>query len=213
MAGEIRLLQRGDEFSINLDGGVLMNSRMRVSEEALARLGCARAAARPKARVLIGGLGMGFTLRAALAELSADAEVIVAELIPAVVAWAHGPLDAIFGNSLADPRVSIVEGDVSRLIRSKPAAYDAILLDVDNGPDALTHDGNEGLYTVTGLRAARAALRPGGILGVWSARPDAAFNKRLATSGFAVKDVAVHAHGKRGARHTIWIGTRDASTG
>ena len=132
------MLQRGAEFSIKLDNSELMSSRVRGSEEALARLGCAKIEARERPRVLIGGLGMGFTLRAALGLLGAKAEVVVAELVPAVVSWGRGPLAELFGNSLTDARVTIHEGDVGRLIRSASSAYDAILLDVDNGPEGLT---------------------------------------------------------------------------
>jgi spermidine synthase len=209
--GDLRLLQRGSEFSIKLGQGELMNSRVRGSEEALARLGCAKIETRERARVLIGGLGMGFTLRAALAQLGAEAEVVVAELVPAVVLWGRGPLAALSGDSLADARVTIHEGDVGRLIRAKPAAYDAILLDVDNGPDGLTRQANDGLYDLGGLRAAWAALRPGGVLAVWSAAPDAAFAQRLRKIGFSVEEVAVRANGKRGARHVIWVAERSVT--
>lgn len=212
-AAQLRLLQRGDEFTINLDRDVLMGSRMRGSEEALARLGCARAASIRGARVLIGGLGMGFTLRAALDTLASDATVLVAELVPAVVVWARGPLSGLFGQSLADVRTQIREGDVGRLIRAAPANYDAILLDVDNGPDALTHHRNEGLYNEAGLRAAWTALRPGGVLSVWSAKPDPAFNQRLRMAGYTTEEVQVHAHGTRGTKHMIWLASRSGPTG
>ncbi len=204
--GELRLKKRGAEFSIMLGSNELMNSRLSGSEEALARLACLRIQDRQKPQILIGGLGMGFTLRAALAELGPDAQVTVAELLPAVVAWARGPMAEVFGDSLTDPRVSIVEGDVGRLIRSGRSAYDAIVLDVDNGPEGLTRKANDSLYDLPGLSSARTALKPGGVLAVWSSAPDRAFTQRLRTVGFGVNEVGARAHGtRRGARHTIWI--------
>ncbi|MEE1611356.1 hypothetical protein [Microvirga sp. CF3016] len=204
--GELRLKKRGAEFSIMLGSNELMNSRLSGSEEALARLACLRIQDRRKPQILIGGLGMGFTLRAALVELGPDAQVTVAELLPAVVAWAQGPMAEVFGDSLTDPRVSIVEGDVGRLIRSGRSAYDAILLDVDNGPEGLTRKANDSLYDLPGLSFARTALTPGGVLAVWSSAPDRAFTQRLRTVGFGVNEVGARAHGThRGARHTIWI--------
>jgi spermidine synthase len=205
----LRLMRRGAEYSIKLDDNELMNSRLSGSEQALATLSCERLASRAKARVLIGGLGMGFTLRAALAVLGADAEVIVAELVPAVVAWARGPMAELHGGSFSDPRVAIHEGDVGKLIGAGAARYDAILLDVDNGPEGLTREGNDALYTARGLRAAFAALRRGGVLAVWSSDPDAAFTKRLKTAGFAVEEHRVRANGAgKGARHVIWIAAK-----
>jgi len=206
--GELRLMRRGDEFSIMLGTNPLMNSRMSGSERALANLTCARLAGRPRPHLLIGGLGMGFTLRAALAALPAAATVVVAELVPAVIAWAHGPMADLFGTSLADPRVTLREADVAALIAKPDTAYDAILLDVDNGPDGLTQRGNDRLYSAAGLAAARAALRPGGVLAVWSVAPDAPFAQRLSQAGFAVEETRVHAHGRTGPRHTIWLATR-----
>lgn len=207
--GEIRLIRRGGEFSIMLGSVVLMNSRLRGSEEAMARIACERLAARKHPHMLIGGLGMGFTLRAALALLEDGARVTVAELVPAVVDWAGGPMSEIFGDCLDDPRVTIRAGDVGAMIRAKKAAYDAILLDVDNGPDGLTHAGNDRLYRTAGLAAARAALRPGGLLALWSSGPDAKFLDRLRRSGLAVEELRVRANGKGGgARHVIWLGTR-----
>ena len=205
---DLRLMQRGTEFSIMTGSTELMNSRLSGSEQALATLVCDRLRDRPRAKMLIGGLGMGFTLRAALAELGADASIVVAELVPAVVAWGRGPMAEIFGTSLTDLRVSIHEGDVGALIRSGKADYDAILLDVDNGPDGLTREANDSLYDINGLAAASHALRPGGILAVWSSGPDARFTKRLRQSGFRVEEVPVRANGKRGgARHIIWLAT------
>ena len=207
--GTLRLIRRGAEYSIMLGANELMNSRLSGSEEALATLACERLADRPRAAVLIGGLGMGFTLRAALAVLGSDAEVVVAELVPAVVTWARGPLAPIFGESLADPRVALVVADVAGLIGQARSRYDAILLDVDNGPDGLTHAANDRLYHGKGLDAARAALRPGGMLAVWSAAPDTGFTQRLRNAGFDVDEVIVRAHGARsGARHVVWLATR-----
>ncbi len=204
---ELRLKRRGAEFSIMLGTNELMNSRLSGSEEALARLSCQRIRGRNKPHILIGGLGMGFTLRAALAELDDDAKVTVAELVPAVVAWARGPMAEVFGDCLDDPRVTIAEADVGLLIRAA-AAYDAILLDVDNGPEGLTRKGNDRLYDMAGLDSARAALRPGGVLAVWSSSPNGGFTRRVHRAGFAVEEVKVRANGKRGARHVIWIATR-----
>ena len=205
---DLRLMQRGAEFSIMTGATELMNSRLSGSEQALATLVCERLRDRARARMLIGGLGMGFTLRAALAELGSEAGVTVAELVPAVVAWGRGPMAEIFGTSLTDPRVTIHEGDVGALIRSAKADYDAILLDVDNGPDGLTREANDSLYDINGLAAALWALRPGGILAVWSSGTDARFTKRLRQSGFKVEEVPVRANGKRGgARHVIWLAT------
>lgn len=208
--GELRLMRRGADFSIMLGREELMNSRLSGSEEALATLACRRLGERRRARLLIGGLGMGFTLRAALAELGPEARIEVAELVPAVIAWARGPLAALFAGSLADPRVSLLEGDVGDVIRAgRRAGYDAILLDVDNGPDAMTRATNDGLYDMGGLGAARAALRPGGLFAVWSSGPDRAFAERLRRSGFGVEEVRVRARGgSGGARHVIWIATR-----
>jgi spermidine synthase len=204
--GVVRLMKRGDEFSIRLDGNELMNSRAGGSEEVLASAACARIAGRAAPAVLIGGLGMGFTLRAALAGLPTDARVTVAELVPAVVAWARGPMAAVFAGSLEDPRVTVAEVDVGGLISSARAAFDAILLDVDNGPDGLSRPGNDRLYDAGGLCQARAALKPGGVLAVWSAGPDAGFTRRLRQAGFVVEEVRARALGKRGgAKHVIWL--------
>jgi len=204
---ELRLKQRGAEFSIMLGTNELMNSRLSGSEEALARLTCERLAGRERPGVLIGGLGMGFTLRAALGALGTDARIEVAELVPAVVAWARGPMSGVFARSLDDPRVTIREVDVGRLIRSEKAAWDAILLDVDNGPEGIVYAGNDALYGAAGLGAARASLKPGGVLAVWSQGPDSGFTRRLKQAGFTVEEVKTRANGKRGARHVIWIAT------
>ena len=203
---ELRLKQRGTEFSIMLGTNELMNILLSGSEEALAQLACEKIRGRPKPKVLIGGLGMGFTLRAALAELPGDASVVVAELVPAVIAWARGPMADVFKGSLEDPRVSVREGDVGAVIRGEAHGYDAILLDVDNGPEALTRAENDQIYDLGGLKAAGMALRSGGVLSVWSSAPDAQFTRRLQAAGFAAEEVKVRANGKRGgARHTIWI--------
>ena len=209
-AGELRLMRRGDEFSIRLGNNELMNSRLSGSEEALATLSLERIQSNAAPQVLIGGLGMGFTLRAALTVLRPQARVVVAELVPAVVAWARGPMGALHGASLDDPRVSIEEGDVARLIRAGASRYDAILLDVDNGPEGLTRDANNSLYNKAGLAAARAALKPGGVLAVWSSSgPDEAFKHRLRQASFGVEEIKVRARGGRGgARHIVWIATR-----
>jgi spermidine synthase len=207
--GELRLKQRGAEFSIMLDHNELMNSRLSGSEEALATIACEKIRRRKTPRILIGGLGMGFTLRAALVALGPDARIVVAELVPAVVAWARGPMAEVFGASLTDPRVSIREADVGEVIRSDAAAFDAILLDVDNGPEGLTRKANDALYDLKGLGGARAALRPGGVLAVWSSGPNPKFTWRLRKAGFEVEEVRARANGSRGgARHVIWIATR-----
>ena len=207
--GEMRLIRRGAEFAIMLGTNPLMNSRLSGSEVALATLSCAKIKGRAAAHVLIGGLGMGFTLRAALPELAADARVTVAELVPEVAAWARGPMAAVHGDSLDDPRVKIHAGVVGALIRGGRAVYDAILLDVDNGPDGLTQAGNDRLYSAAGLAAARAALKPGGVLAVWSCAPDERFAARFGKAGFAVEEVRVKAHaGRSGTRHVVWVGAR-----
>ena len=203
----LRLMQRGNEYSIMTGGIELMNSRMSGSEQALATLTCARLKDRPAPRLLIGGLGMGFTLRAALEVLPALSRVEVAELLPAVIDWARGPMAEIFSGCLDDRRVVILEGDVAIPINAASKAYDAILLDVDNGPGGLDRVANDGLYRATGLAAARRALKPGGILAVWSAMPDEAFLRRMNQAGFTVTEERVHAHRKgKGARHVIWLG-------
>ena len=206
---ELRLFRRGDDFMILLDRNELMNSRMSGSEEALATIVCDRLAGRKAPHMLVGGYGMGFTLRAALGALGKDATVTVAELVPQIIAWARGPMAELTAGCLDDPRVRLVEGDVAALIREGAASWDAILLDVDNGPDGLTRTGNDRLYSNEGLASARAALRPGGILAVWSAAPDKAFTRRLANAGFAVEEVPVRARSNgKGPRHLIWLATR-----
>ena len=207
--GKLRLMQRGHEFSIKLGVAELMTSRLFGSEEALATLAAERLAARPAARVLIGGLGMGFTLRAALKVFGPKARIEVVELVAKVVEWARGPLAPLHGDSLDDPRLDLVVADVAASIRAPRAPYDAILLDVDNGPEAMTQGANDGLYSARGLQRARAALRPGGVLAVWSQGPDAAFAQRLARADFRVEEKRVRAGGAHGgARHVIWLATR-----
>jgi spermidine synthase len=203
---DLRLKQRGHEFSIMLGPIELMNSRLSGSEEALATLSVERIGGQGKPQMLIGGLGMGFTLRAALGVLGPAARVTVAELVPEVVAWARGPMADVFKGCLDDPRVTIVEGDVGREIRAKVAGYDAILLDVDNGPDGLSRKSNDSLYDLAGLATARRALKPGGVMAVWSSAPDEHFTRRLKKTGFATEELRVRANGARGgAKHMIWM--------
>lgn len=210
---ELRLYRRGGEFSIRVDGSELMNSRAHGSEEALARLACARIASLASPRVLIGGLGMGYTLAATLNRLGAASQVVVAEIVPAVVAWNRGPLGALAGHPLADGRVSVREVDVAQILLAERRSYDAIVLDVDNGPRGLTLQGNDRLYSRTGLAAALAALRPAGVFALWSASPHPTFALRLRKAGFAVEEQRVPARGPREAGyHTIWIGERAADS-
>jgi spermidine synthase len=207
---ELRLYRRGGDFMVVLDRNELMSSRMSGSEEALAtmtldRLGARRAGA----RVLIGGYGMGFTLRAALRVLGPGSRVTVAELVPQIVDWARGPMAALTGGCLDDARVALAIGDVGAVMARARGEYDAILLDVDNGPDGLTRLGNDRLYAPAGLAAAKAALAPGGILAVWSAAPDRAFTRRLGEAGLAGDEVQVAARSNgKGPRHTIWFARR-----
>jgi len=206
---ELRLMRRGADFSMMLGQNELMNSRLSGSEEALATLTCRRIEAHKSPHLLIGGLGMGFTLRAALAVLGPEARIVVAELVPAVIAWARGPMKELSGDSLDDPRASICEADVVDVIRSHPSAFDAILLDVDNGPEGLIRKANDALYDLKGLKIIHRALRPSGVLAVWSSGPNPPFTKRLGSAGFEVNEVAVRATTKRsGARHLIWFATR-----
>lgn len=207
--GTMELYRHGTDHAIRVDGRELMSSRMHGSEDALADLACDRLGHRPGCRVLVGGLGMGFTLAAALRRVGPEGAVVVAELVPAVVRWNRGPLAHVAGHPLDDPRASVFEGDVGAAIRSAPSAWDAILLDVDNGPKALTRSSNDWLYGWHGLAAAHAGLRPGGVLGVWSAAPDEAFTRRMGRASFDVEAVTVRARGKQGGRrHVIWLGVR-----
>jgi spermidine synthase len=207
---ELRLFRRGGDFMIVLDRNELMNTRMSGSEGALATLAAerlrGRAQGRAGPRVLIGGYGMGFTLRAALAAMP-QAEVTVAEIVPAILDWARGPMAALTAGCLDDPRTRVFAGDVADAIAG--GGWDAILLDVDNGPDGLSRAENDRLYRAGGLAATRDALREGGVLAVWSAGPDPAFAKRMRGAGFAVDEVTVRARQNgKGPRHVIWVGVR-----
>ena len=211
---DIRLSRHDDEYVILANGKPLMTSRNHGSEEALATLGCggARALARP--RVLVGGLGMGFTLRAVLDVLPPGAVVTVAELVPAVIEWNRGPLAPLAAYPLDDPRVRVEASDVGFTIRANPGRFDAVLLDVDNGPAAFTSAVNDGLYDNGGVAAAHAALRPGGTLAVWSAWEDRKFEQRLRFHGLLVEAVRVRAHPKkRGSTHTIFVARKGPGSG
>lgn len=208
---ELRLYERGGEFSIRVNGCELMNSRVHGSEDALAEFACARIASTPSSRVLIGGLGMGYTTAAALHRLDAGSRVVVAELVPEVVAWNRSFLAELAGHPLKDPRVTVREADVALILREESRAYDAILLDVDNGPAGLTRKGNDWLYSRAGITAAFAALLPSGVLAVWSASPDRAFARRLCRAGFDVDEFPVRARGAGGgSRHTLWLAVRSS---
>jgi spermidine synthase len=203
---DLKLIRRGNEYIILANGKSLMSSRMHGSEEALAHLGCRRA--RPdRPCVLIGGLGMGYTLRAALDILSKNAEVVVAELVPAVVEWNRELLGPLAQHPLKDRRVRVEVQDVAITLRSASARFDAVLLDVDNGPTAFTADSNAGVYDDRGLAAAHAALKPGGVLAVWSARDYRKFEQRLRYNGFRVEVEHVRGRLKKGgAHHVIFLG-------
>lgn len=203
--GELTLSQRARDFAIRIGRDELMSSMSHGSEDALARLAFAHLGARSQRHILVGGLGMGFTLAAALRDAGPDDHLTVAELIPAVVEWNRGPLAHLAGNPLSDPRVAVHTGDVAELLRSQRAAYDLILLDVDNGPSALTTSANHWLYGSAGLTAAFAALRPAGVLAIWSAGHDHTFTKRLRATGFQVELAEARAHGNRGSRFVIWL--------
>jgi len=206
--GELHLWQHVRDFAIRVGRDELMNSGTHGSEDALASLAYARLGARTGRRVLVGGLGMGFTAAAALRDLGEDGRVTVAELVPAVVEWNRGPLAHLAGDPLADPRVDVHTGDVADLLRTRNDAYDAILLDVDNGPHGMTTGANHWLYGPAGLARAWRALRPGGVLAVWSAGPDEAFTRRLGQAGFISECRRIPAHGSRGRRHVIWLASR-----
>jgi spermidine synthase len=206
---ELRLFRRDRDYMIVLNRNELMNSRMSGSEEELARLTIARLKNRTNPRLLIGGYGMGFTARAALAVLPAQASVVIAELVPEIIAWARGPMAELTAGCLDDSRVTIIEDDVASVISDGNGTYDAILLDVDNGPDGLTRAGNDRLYSASGLAAAKAALVRGGTLAVWSADDDPAFTRRLNASGFVATTTKVRARSNgKGAQHTIWLAQR-----
>ena len=206
---EMRLLRRGAEFSIRVGTSELMNSRIYGSEDSLSRLACERIADRDRARVLVGGLGMGFTLAGVLARVGRKATVVVAELVPAVVKWNREEMAEVNGAALEDGRVVVRESDVVNIIRTEKDTYDAILLDVDNGPSALTSKKNDRLYSAAGLSAAYASLRPRGILAVWSASADPSFTRRLKRAGFESEEVRVRARGRAGgSRYLVWVAQR-----
>jgi spermidine synthase len=207
---ELTLYRRGADFTIVLERNELMNSRLSGSEEALATMTLERLGNPTAPHLLIGGYGMGFTLRASLAAIGPDARVTVAEIVPEIVEWARGPMRALTAGCLDDPRVELIEADVAAVIADGVGDYDAILLDVDNGPDGLVREGNGWLYRMSGLREARRALRPGGVLAVWSAYRDHAFTRRLGDARFAVEEVKVRARSNgKGAHHVIWFAVRD----
>jgi spermidine synthase len=200
---EIKLIRRGDEYLILADGAILMSSRMHGSEEALATFACQRVRTLERPSVLIGGLGMGFTLRATLDLLSPDATVVVAELVPAVVEWNHGPLGPLAGHPLEDKRVRVERGDVAVILSSRLGPFDAVLLDVDNGPAAVTASSNAGLYDRQGIAATHAALKMNGVVAVWATREDRKFEQRLGDGGFDVEVQRVRGRLKKGGPHHI----------
>jgi spermidine synthase len=209
--GALCLFEYGEDFVIKLEGGKggqLMNTRTHGSEDALGQIPCRRIASRPQPRVLIGGLGMGFTLAAALEVLGPDAEVVVSELVPEVVDWNRTLIGEPAGHPLTDERVTVHLGDVGEQIRHPESGFDAILLDVDNGPEGLIRRENDWLYGHAGLQAARAALRPGGVLAIWSVSADGRFRRYLKQHGFRVEEVTVRPHRRgKGPRHHIWLAT------
>lgn len=202
---DLILRRRGEEFSLQLANFELMNSRQHDSEEQLANLGLDARGALAGAHVLVGGLGMGYTLRAALDRLPADARVTVSELVPEVVAWNHDHMGHLAGEPLQDPRVSIAIGDVADLLRKSQKTFDVVVIDIDNGPESDTHQDNNWLYSPAGLTATKAALVPGGVLTVWATYPSEEFTKRLRRAGFAVEVKHVRSRGKKGNRHVIWV--------
>jgi spermidine synthase len=203
----LTLHQSSHDFVIRLAGSgtELMSTRRRGSEEALGRLPFAHIPNPENAKVLIGGLGMGFTLAAALHAAGRDACVTVAELVPEVVEWNRGPLGDKSGSPLKDPRIRLHIGDVTSLLRERTSNYDIIALDIDNGPEGLTSAENDWLYSQPGIATTRRALRPGGVIAYWSATSDPRFAKRLRDTGDKIFEERVHAHGKKGTRHTIWM--------
>jgi spermidine synthase len=202
----ISLHEHDGSYFIRVDGVPLMSTRQHTSEERLAELACAHVRGVPGARVLIGGLGFGFTLRAALNALAPDATVVVAEILAAVVEWNRNPAYPLAADAMADPRVTVLQRDVGEVIRESREEFDSILLDVDNGPAAMSTAGNQRLYDPAGLRSTRAALTFGGCAAFWSAAPDPEFPKLMARAGFAVDVQHVRARGNSGARHTIFLG-------
>jgi spermidine synthase len=204
----ISLHEHDGAYSVRVDGAELMSTRRHASEDRLAELACEGWKERPQVRVLIGGLGLGFTLKAALAALGADAAVTVAEISPALIGWNQNPLYPLAADALADPRVTLLTEDVAEVIRRSPAAFDGIMLDVDNGAAAFSAQGNARLYDLDGVREAAAALKPGGRAAYWSAAPNPAFEKLMARAGFAVEAQRCRAHPNSGAWHTILLGTK-----
>ncbi len=207
--GVLVLAQRGDEFCISIDGWELMSNRAPGSEEAMADVGCKRLADKPGARVLVAGLGLGYSLRATLNALHPEASVTVAEFVPEIIAWNRGPLGPLAGHPLDDPRVTLFAGDVRAVMEQQPNGFDAILLDTDNGPQAFIDMRDEALYSPGGLRVARQALRPGGTLVIWSGGPDPSFEKRMRNAGFQAESIPARARaGGRGARHILFTGLK-----
>ena len=207
--GTVLTLYRHDgAYLLRIDGIELMSTRRSQSEVQLAELACHGLADQPGVRVLVGGLGVGFTMRAALERLGPDAQVMVAEIVPEVIAWNRNPEYALAGAAMDDPRVDIREGDVLPLLRTHRGVFDAIMLDVDNGAESLTTSGNAKLYVDTGIQAAIAALRPGGRVIYWSADADPAFAKALRRNGLTVTTAQSHAHGKHGAAHALIAGEK-----
>ena len=204
----ISLHEHDGSYAIRVDGIPLMSTRQHASEEKLAELACARLREKRHARVLIGGLGFGFTLRAALAALAGDATVVMAEILGAVIAWNRNPALPLAADCLADPRVTVLQQDAGEVIREARGSFDSIILDVDNGPAALSTGGNARLYDSTGLRRTRAALRPEGCAAFWSVAPDPAFERRMTQAGFAVEVQRCRSHGSSGRWHTLFLGWR-----
>ena len=205
--GVLRLTQRENEFSIHLKGvrGALMNTRDHCSELALAELGCAHIQGIENTKVLVGGLGMGFTLAATLKAISKSSQVVVAEWVPEVIEWNKGPLGECAGRPLNNNRTLVYQGDVAELFKTKQATYDAVLLDVDNGPEGFTHANNSNLYSIESLQAIRQTLHPCGVLAIWSAWHDPKFILQLKKAGFVVEAKTVRAHKGKGSRHTIYL--------
>jgi len=205
---ELRLYRHDRDFMIVLGHNELMSTRKWGSEEALATLSLERIGKTNRPHLLIGGYGMGFTLRAALRTLPPGGRVTVVELVPEIIEWARGPMAEVAQGCLDDPRVTLIGADVAPIIAGSRGEYDAILLDVDNGPDGLVREGNDAIYSPSGLRAARDALAPGGVLAIWSAGPDPAFTRRLQKARFAVEEVKVSSRGNgKGPKHVIWFAT------
>jgi len=211
--GELRLTQRGNDFSINLKGagGILMTSRVNGSEIALAELGCAHLQGLENSKVLVGGMGMGFTLAAALKATANSSSVVVAELVPEVIEWNKGPLGECAGRPLDDKRVRVHLGDVAELLNTQQAEYDAILLDVDNGPESFTQADNNKLYSMESLQGIKQTLHPAGVLAVWSAWHDPKFTQQLKKAGFKVEAKTVRAHKGKGSRHTIYLAKKKSA--